>query len=63
MQVESSLSMLQRRRKDDPYKDFIPRMVFEASWGGRQAPTFTPKPDPGARAPPAKLSQMLNSKS
>ncbi|KXZ52840.1 hypothetical protein GPECTOR_8g223 [Gonium pectorale] len=41
--VEGCLSYLLRKRDSDPYKDLLPRLAYEASWGGkRQAPTFKP---------------------
>jgi hypothetical protein len=42
-EVEDCLGYLLRKREQDPYKDLLPRLLYEASWGGRrQAPTFTP---------------------
>ncbi|GLI58562.1 hypothetical protein VaNZ11_000309 [Volvox africanus] len=41
-EVEGCLGYLMRRRDKDPYKDLLPRLLYEASWGGkRQAPTFS----------------------
>ncbi|GIL71022.1 hypothetical protein Vretimale_4099 [Volvox reticuliferus] len=41
-EVERCLEYLIRKRDQDPYKDLLPRLLYEASWGGRrQAPTFT----------------------
>eukprot|EP01023_Acetabularia_acetabulum_P044135 TRINITY_DN4423_c0_g2_i4.p1 TRINITY_DN4423_c0_g2~~TRINITY_DN4423_c0_g2_i4.p1 ORF type:complete len:692 (-),score=84.31 TRINITY_DN4423_c0_g2_i4:337-2412(-) len=43
LSVESGLVYLQDKRKTDPYKDIIQRLIFEASWNfQKQAPTFTP---------------------
>jgi hypothetical protein len=42
-EVEEGLGYLLRMREQDPYKDFLPRMVYEASWGGKKrAPSFKP---------------------
>ncbi len=42
-EVEWGLGYLLRKREQDPFKDLVPRLLYEASWGGkRQAPTFTP---------------------
>lgn len=38
--VEDGLAWLQRQRQRDPYKDFLPRQLYEAAYRGRQAPTF-----------------------
>ncbi|GIL46719.1 hypothetical protein Vafri_3635 [Volvox africanus] len=41
-EVEGCLGYLMRKRDKDPYKDLLPRLLYETSWGGRrQAPTFT----------------------
>ena len=39
-EVAGHISWLQRKREMDPYKDFLPRIAYETSWGGKQAPTF-----------------------
>lgn len=39
MDVESGLEYLLQKRKEDPYKDFFPRVVHEAA-NKRQAPSF-----------------------
>lgn len=39
-EVEDGISWLLRNRERDPYKDALPRLLYEASWGGKQAPTF-----------------------
>ncbi|KAK9819759.1 hypothetical protein WJX72_002051 [[Myrmecia] bisecta] len=40
-EVEGGISWLLRERERDPYKDLLPRLLYEASWGNaRQAPTF-----------------------
>lgn len=39
-EVEAGIDFLQQGRERDPYKDFLPRFTYEASWGGKQAPTF-----------------------
>ena len=39
-EVESGIQFLLEGRERDPYKDLIPRLVYERSWGGKQAPTF-----------------------
>ncbi|GMH32734.1 hypothetical protein BSKO_00568 [Bryopsis sp. KO-2023] len=41
-EVEGGLSYLIENREADPYKDFVPRMLYEASSNGKQAPTFKP---------------------
>jgi len=42
-EVEEGLGYLLRMREQDPYKDFLPQMVYEASWGGKKrAPSFKP---------------------
>lgn len=44
-EVERLLGLLLRKREADPYKDLLPRLAYENSWGGgpgRQAPTFKP---------------------
>ena len=41
--VEDGLEYLQRLRAVDPYKDFLGRRLYEASWGGtRRAPSAKP---------------------
>jgi hypothetical protein len=41
--VEGGLGYLLRRRESDPYRELLPRLLYEASWGGkRQAPSFEP---------------------
>jgi hypothetical protein len=41
--VEGGIAYLLRKRGTDPYRDLLPRLVYEASRGGRkQAPTFEP---------------------
>ena len=37
---ESAIDYLLVNRKQDPYKDFLPRILYERSWNGKQAPTF-----------------------
>ncbi len=41
-EVEGGIAYLLQQRERDPYRNFLPRAVYEASWGGRQAPTFDP---------------------
>ena len=41
-EVEAGISYLLKQREHDPYKDFAPRALYEASWGGKVAPTFKP---------------------
>ena len=42
-EVEGGLGYLLRMREQDPYKDLLPRMLYEATWGGgRRAPSFDP---------------------
>ena len=40
-EVESSLSYLVKMREVDPYKDLVPRMIYE-NLSKEQAPTFRP---------------------
>jgi hypothetical protein len=41
--VTDGITYLLKKREGDPYKDFLPRVLYEASWGGKsQAPTFKP---------------------
>ena len=40
--VENGIAYLLRERERDPYKEFLPRLLYEATWGGKQAPTFKP---------------------
>lgn len=41
--VEGGMGCLLRKREADPYKELLPRLAYEASWGGqRQAPSFEP---------------------
>ncbi|CAL8462015.1 g1546 [Coccomyxa elongata] len=39
-EVESGISFLLRNRERDPYNHFLPRVLYEAASGGKQAPTF-----------------------
>lgn len=42
-EVEDGLGYLLRMREQDPYKDLLPRLFYEATWGfKRQAPSFEP---------------------
>ena len=42
-ELEESLRYLLTKRKDDPYREVLPRLAVEASWGWeRQVPTFRP---------------------
>ena len=39
---EDAIGWLLHERERDPYKDFLPRILYERGWGGkRQAPTFS----------------------
>lgn len=40
--VEAGIEYLLRKREEDPYKDLAMRLLYEATWGGRRAPTFVP---------------------
>jgi hypothetical protein len=40
-EIESGLHYLLQKRKEDPYESFIPRIIFENTWG-HSAPTFNP---------------------
>lgn len=39
-EVEAGISYLLRKRESDQYRHFMPRTLFEAASGGKQAPTF-----------------------
>lgn len=39
-EVEGGISFLLRNRQRDPYNHFLPRALYEAASGGKQAPTF-----------------------
>jgi hypothetical protein len=39
-EVEAGIQYLLRQRESDPYREFLPRLLYEASWGGKTAPTF-----------------------
>ena len=39
-EVEAGIQFLLEGRERDPYKDVLPRLAYEYSWGGKQAPTF-----------------------
>lgn len=41
--VEEGIAFLLDQRRRDPYKDFLPRQLYEAAYQGRQAPTFPVK--------------------
>lgn len=42
-EVADGLQYLLTKREEDPYKELLPRILYEASWGDdRQAPTFEP---------------------
>jgi hypothetical protein len=42
-EVEGGLAYLLDRRQDDPYRELLPRLLYEATWGGgKQAPSFRP---------------------
>lgn len=41
-EVEAGISYLKAGRMRDPYRNFIARVAYEMSWGGRQAPSFDP---------------------
>jgi hypothetical protein len=37
------MGYLLRKRESDPFKGLLPRLLFEASWGGqKKAPSFEP---------------------
>ncbi|KAL3690999.1 hypothetical protein R1sor_004650 [Riccia sorocarpa] len=40
--VENGISYLLNKRKEDPYRQFLPRITYELTSGGKQAPTFEP---------------------
>ncbi|CAM6030464.1 unnamed protein product [Sphagnum balticum] len=42
-EVENGLAYLQEKRKEDPYREFVPRVLYESISGMKnKAPTFTP---------------------
>eukprot|EP01018_Ginkgo_biloba_P017210 Gb_26812 [translate_table: standard] len=42
-EVEAAICYLQEKRKEDPYRELLPRLFYEATWGFKhQAPTFEP---------------------
>lgn len=42
-EVEDGMGYLLRKRETDPYKNLLPRLAYEASWGfNRKAPSFEP---------------------
>ena len=42
-EVEDGMGYLLRKRETDPYKNLLPRLAYEASWGfKRKAPAFEP---------------------
>lgn len=41
-EVEAGIDYLLQHRKQDPYRNFVARVAYETSWGGRQAPSFDP---------------------
>lgn len=40
-EIEAGISYLLKKREEDPYQGFVPRMLYEKAWG-KQAPTFKP---------------------
>ena len=38
--VESGIEYLLQKREADPYREPLPRWLYEAASGGKQAPTF-----------------------
>lgn len=40
-EIEAGMSYLLKKRNEDPYQDFVPRILYEKTWG-KQAPTFKP---------------------
>ena len=40
--MEGGLSYLLERRRDDPYRELLPPLLYAATWGGKQAPSFKP---------------------
>ena len=42
-EVEEGMGYLLRKREADPFKNLLPRLAYEATWGWkRQAPSFEP---------------------
>ncbi|KAJ0976217.1 hypothetical protein J5N97_018182 [Dioscorea zingiberensis] len=40
-EVERKMSYLRRKREEDPYRNIVPRIMYESTWGyKKQAPTF-----------------------
>jgi hypothetical protein len=43
-EVENGLAYLQEKRKEDPYREFVPRVLYESISGMKnKAPTFIPE--------------------
>jgi len=40
-EIEAGISYLLNKRNEDAYQDFVPRILYEKTWG-KQAPTFKP---------------------
>ena len=38
--LQGGIDWLLEQRQNDPYKNLGPRLFYEATWGGKQAPTF-----------------------
>ena len=45
-ELQSGIDWLLEQRERDPYKDLGKRLFYEATWGGKQAPTFALPPTP-----------------
>lgn len=42
-EVEGGMGYLLRKRETDPYKNLLPRLAYEATWGfNKKAPSFDP---------------------
>ncbi|CAD7704397.1 unnamed protein product [Ostreobium quekettii] len=39
-EVECGINYLLHKREEDPYKELLPRLLYEATWSGQRAPTF-----------------------
>ncbi|GBG77556.1 hypothetical protein CBR_g24002 [Chara braunii] len=39
-QVQDGIKFLLKKRAEDPYREFLPRLIYETTVPGKQAPTF-----------------------
>ena len=63
-ELQSGIDWLLEQRERDPYKDLGKRLFYEATWGGKQAPTFALPPTPSPSwtpLPPRKSAAKSDS--